>query len=115
MKNLKFMQKIFHTQYGEVAMTMRSVTTDIEGNLIAVYECKVITSDGIVKTPSIVLELDQPMTQALVEKAAFSTTPEGKAANRRHSDKIRQFILSQRQRRVTGADDVLWSDAGEEI
>lgn len=91
------MESVFHTPYGEVSVTMRSLATDIDGKPFVRYSCSVISNDGVVTTPSIDLGLDEPLTQAIVEKAAFSTTPEGKAANRRHNDEIRRYIRERRK------------------
>ncbi|HEY9672247.1 MAG TPA: hypothetical protein V6D11_12435 [Waterburya sp.] len=84
---------IFHTPYGEAVVTERGVFHNPYTNVTSIeYDCFVIKNDGIAKGQTIAVRPGEQLTQQLVESAASCTTPEGRAANRRHNDEIRQFI-----------------------
>lgn len=84
---------IFHTPYGEAIITERGLFRNPLTNITYIeYNCTVVNAGGITTAQTIMLELGEKLTQQLVDSAASSATPEGRAANRAKTDKIRQFI-----------------------
>lgn len=87
------MQKTFHTQHGEAVVTERGIFRNPLTNITYIeYDCTVINPDGITTAETIMLSPGEGLTQSVVDNAASCATPEGRAANRAKTDKIRRFI-----------------------